>query len=87
MEVAVKTLNLLEAFHDEGYVHCDLKPENIMIGDMSKGRHELRKLYLIDFGLSHRYLDRNNKHVANVKNTPFKGSCCYASKYAFSNQF
>lgn len=36
MCMAIKIVDLLEAFHDQGFIHCDLKPDNIMIGDYQK---------------------------------------------------
>jgi serine/threonine protein kinase len=36
MSLGVKLVDLLEVFHDEGFIHCDLKPDNIMIGDYQK---------------------------------------------------
>lgn len=34
-------VDLLKKFHDEGYVHCDLKPDNVMIGNYKKELHEM----------------------------------------------
>lgn len=39
-------------FHEQGYIHCDLKPDNIMIGDYKKDLRLMNKIYLIDFGIS-----------------------------------
>jgi RIO-like serine/threonine protein kinase len=54
---------LLEKFHDEGYIHCDLKPDNIMIGDYIKDPKLMNKIYLIDFGISQRYVDSQGNHL------------------------
>lgn len=43
----------------KGYIHCDIKPENIMIGDFESDLKLKSKIYLIDFGISERYLDSN----------------------------
>lgn len=33
MTMGLQLVELLERFHDQGYIHCDLKPDNIMIGN------------------------------------------------------
>lgn len=68
----------------KGYVHCDIKPENIMIGDFEKDPELKKKIYLIDFGISHRYLDDNGNHIEYKRNVPFKGNLLFSSKNAFS---
>jgi serine/threonine protein kinase len=52
MTMGLQLLDLLEKFHGEGFIHCDLKPENIMIGNYLKDPKTINQLYLIDFGLS-----------------------------------
>ena len=40
-----------------GYVHLDIKPDNILIGVRNSGQ-----ICLIDYGISEPYLDENNDH-------------------------
>ena len=42
----------LKKLHESGYVHADLKPENICIG-----LDDPHRIYLIDFGLSSQWKD------------------------------
>lgn len=50
-------IELLQKFHKKGYIHCDIKPDNIMIGDFERDPNLKKKIYLIDFGISHKYMD------------------------------
>ena len=86
LNLGIKVLDLLESLHSQGFVHCDLKPENILVGDPNKGFRQLKKLYLIDFGLSHSYLEADGSHRANSE-SKFKGNIVYGSKFAFENNF
>ena len=52
MAMGIQLLDLLEKFHGEGFIHCDLKPDNIMIGNYIKDPKAMNQLYLIDFGIS-----------------------------------
>ena len=52
ISLAIQIIELLEKFHDQGYIHCDIKPDNIMIGDYMKDPKLMNKIYLIDFGIS-----------------------------------
>jgi serine/threonine protein kinase len=63
MTMGLQLLDLLEKFHGEGFIHCDLKPDNIMIGNYMKDLKAMNQLYLIDFGISQRYTDSNGKHL------------------------
>merc|ERR1712070_171905 len=46
--IAVHCLEMLEALHEKGYVHADVKPDNFLIGT-EPGRHQL---YMVDLGLA-----------------------------------
>mmetsp|Transcript_105488 Transcript_105488/g.330501 ORF Transcript_105488/g.330501 Transcript_105488/m.330501 type:complete len:605 (+) Transcript_105488:55-1869(+) len=47
-------LRRLKAIHDQGFVHCDIQPENILIGRRGAGTEAERwRPFLIDFGLAH----------------------------------
>lgn len=50
VEVGYQLIDRLQRMHELGFVHMDLKPENIMIGP---GKGDV--IYLIDFGLSRHY--------------------------------
>jgi len=63
----------LEYLHSKGIVHRDIKPENFMCGAGPKVHH----LYMIDFGLSKRYYDKN--HVVMRDKLSLTGTARYAS--------
>ena len=79
--------DILEKLHDQGYIHCDLSPENFMMGDRSIDSRNCKKLHLIDFGLSHSFVDKNGEHMPEHNTEYFKGSRLYASKNAFRRKF
>lgn len=60
--------------HDLGYVHNDIKPENIVVG-----YDDPEKLYLIDFGLVQKYLDANGRHIKKEYMSKFSGNFLFAS--------
>jgi serine/threonine protein kinase len=77
-------VDLLQVLHDEGFIHCDIKPDNIMIGDYMKDPKLMNKIYLIDFGISQKYRLSDGSHIPFEKNVPFKGNVIFSSKNAFA---
>jgi len=77
--IAVAMLEALESMHELGYVHRDIKPGNVCIGN---GREGIREFYLIDFGLARKYVDDDGKVIPERKDTTFRGTTTYASVYA-----
>lgn len=71
--ISVEMLNMLKKLHQIGYIHGDIKPKNWMVGLADKKRP-----YLIDFGLSTRYVDNENRHI-KLDIDRFSGTRAYAS--------
>ncbi len=59
----------LENLHQLGYIHRDIKPENFVVGN--DGNSHI--VFLIDFGLSKKYLDENGRHIPYLENKGLVG--------------
>ena len=75
-KIAIQSLEILSVFHNQGFVHRDIKPENFLCGF---GKDEEEMIYLIDFGLSKRYLNNKNEHITFQNKKGFTGTAVYAS--------
>ncbi len=49
MALLIQVLEGLEAAHDRGVVHCDLKPDNLLL---TRDKHGERKVKVLDFGMA-----------------------------------
>ena len=65
----------IEYLHLHRYIHRDIKPDNFLMGIGLK-RH---KVYIIDFGLSKKYISREGKHIKYREGKDLTGTARYAS--------
>ena len=66
-----QVIRILRRIHRNGFVHCDIKPFNILY---DKSQPEDKQFTLIDFGISRRYVDSQGKHICKQKLLDFCGS-------------
>ena len=78
-------LDRLENLHNIGYIHLDLKPDNVLLAskDMQSARSKL--LFLIDLGVSRKYRNVDGQHVQFQLDLPFTGNVIFASVNSFLN--
>jgi serine/threonine protein kinase len=61
IHIGKRLCEAVEAAHDKGVIHRDLKPHNVfLVGDFSMGVPERPNLKVLDFGLS-RFVDRDSQ--------------------------
>ncbi|EGG14948.1 putative protein serine/threonine kinase [Cavenderia fasciculata] len=76
LKLGIQMIQSLEAVHDLGYLHRDVKPSNFAIGLGPNKRHIT---YLIDFGLARRYVLSSGEVRPARDSTGFRGTARYAS--------
>jgi len=65
----------IEYIHSKKFIHRDIKPDNFLIGKKNKKNI----IYIIDFGLAKRYIDKNNVHIKYRDGKDLTGTARYAS--------
>jgi serine/threonine protein kinase len=73
VDTADRCLTILEQFHNRGFVHRDIKPDNILLD--RAGKH----MFLIDFGLSKRICDSRGVQIEPNNHKNLTGTPRYAS--------
>tara|TARA_Y100000591_G_C21658928_1_gene606755 strand:- start:14 stop:871 length:858 start_codon:yes stop_codon:yes gene_type:complete len=70
-----KSIEIIKHIHEKKILHRDIKPDNFML----KERNGIKDLYIIDFGLSKRYINVEGKHIQENKDKKIIGTVKYAS--------
>lgn len=73
LNIFYQALERLETIHTLGIVHRDIKPDNFIVDRTTN------KIYMIDFGLSRRFLDANEKLIPITSGHNITGSVRYSS--------
>ena len=71
--------------HSLGYIHRDIKPANIIFKENEYDEEE-DILYLIDFGLCFKYVDKDGRHIKEEIVKGFKGNLLYSSIHALNRK-
>ena len=75
--LADQMISRVEFLHKKGFVHNDIKPENFVFGGLNENS---KVLYLIDYGLSKRYINPNTgEHIKYQDNCFPSGTIRYFS--------
>ena len=68
-------ISRVEYIHNRHFIHRDIKPDNFCIG-LNKTSN---KIFILDFGLAKRYIQRDGKHIKYVEGKNLTGTARYAS--------
>ena len=71
---AIQSLLVIKKFHECGYIHRDIKPNNFLLKKDQKN-----PLNLIDFGISKQYINFENGEILDPVPSRYKGTRKYAS--------
>lgn len=73
--LADQMIQRIEFVHSKQFIHRDIKPDNFLIGT---GKRQ-NTVFIIDFGLAKRYLQKDGHHIPYKENKSLTGTARYAS--------
>ena len=77
LAVGYQILQALHDLHEAGFVHIDIKPDNVLYSLDQQGL--LESIHLIDFSLARKYIDRNGNIKPPKFDPGFHGTVMYMS--------
>ena len=85
ISLGLQMISRIEFLHSYGFIHCDIKPDNFVLGlKQEKNMNDIDKnnftLYLIDYGLAEPYMNLKTKvHKKPKENQGHKGTIDFCS--------
>jgi serine/threonine protein kinase len=73
----------LENLHSIGYLHLDIKPNNVLLGASDLNHPKSKLIYLIDFGITKKYKEPDGNHIPFRIDVPFTGNIIFSSVNTF----
>ncbi|KAI6231680.1 Protein kinase domain-containing protein [Aphelenchoides besseyi] len=84
IRVGMQTSSAIEELHKAGFISRDVKPGNFAIGNKQEDLH--RVVFMFDFGLSRRYVDKNANILPLRRDPGWRGTTRYGSLQAHLKQ-
>lgn len=69
--------------HSIGYIHLDIKPDNVLLGSSDLNHQKSKLLFLIDFGITRKYKEPDGSHIPFRIDVPFTGNIVFSSVNSF----
>lgn len=87
LSIGIELLKRIEIVHSFGIIHGDIKPSNILYGNFTVNKVEQKdSLYIIDYGLSRKYLTTKNMHIEYTRVEKISGTYEYCSRHAINHE-
>ena len=83
VNLGIQMVKCMEIFHNNGFVHRDVKPSNFVCGLTAKAQH--KQVFVIDFGLCKEFKTAEGI-VPQRDRADFRGTSMYASIHAHKEQ-
>ncbi|KAM3715673.1 Tau-tubulin kinase, partial [Dirofilaria immitis] len=83
-QIAMQTLSAIEELHQCGFLSRDIKPGNFAVGNRADHQHHY--IFIFDFGLARRYLNRNLQVLPSRGEMGWRGTTRYGSLNAHHRQ-